>query len=170
MLKIARVVCGAVLAVVITGAANAAVVDLPLYSPGNVFSQTRTVSGGSPFDQFNLTIDQDLRLTAGVTAGSGISGLMMTLYNGATAVVSGVTAFARDLIFAPSEGPYSIVVDGAGTGDYSIFLAFTAADPNGDPVGSMPIPGAALLLGSGLAVLIGASRKTICAAATAKKA
>ena len=95
---------------------------------------------------------------------------MMTLYNGATAVVSGVTAFARDLIFAPSEGPYSIVVDGAGTGDYSIFLAFTAADPTGDPVGSMPIPGAALLLGSGLAVLIGASRKKIGTTATAKQA
>ena len=166
MLKIARVLCGAVLAVVLTGAANAAVVNLPLYSPGNVFSQTRTVSGGSPFDTFNLTIDQDVTLTAGVTAGSGISGLMMTLYNGATSVVSGVTAFAQSLIFSPSDGPYSIVVDGTGSGDYSIFLAFTGADPTGDPVGEMPIPGAALLLGSGLAVLIGAGRKKIGSNAT----
>jgi len=168
MLSIARVVCGAAFAAFFASSANAAVVaDFPLNNPGDAFSYHNVSTDTGTFtDEYSVTLGNDLTVGANV-AGTGVDNLMMSLYDfGHNLITGGVTSLSQVLTTALS--PYYVDVTGnrlTATSDYTLSVSASAA-----PVGQAPIPGAALLLGSGLAVLYGASRKKIGRTAGAAKA
>ncbi len=168
MLKIARVLCGAVIAAWAAGSAHAAVVDFPLNNPGDALSYNNVVTGAGPIsDEYSVTLGQNLLVSATLTntssgvcsgAACGINNLVMSLLNsGHNPILTGVTSFTQAMI--TSLSPYFIEVSGVRLGAGGSYgLSVNAA---ANPVGEMPIPGAALLLASGLAVLVGAGRKKI---------
>lgn len=179
MLNIVRVVCGTVFAVFAVSSANAAIVDFPLNNPGDSLSYNNVVSSSGSFsDEYSVTLGNNLTVSADVSDSSsslgcpgsscGVNNLMMSLYDVShSLIVAGVTSLSE--VLTTSLSPYYIQVSGqrqGGGGSYHLNVS-ASADP---AVGQTPIPGAALLLASGLVVLYGAGRKKHGAAAGTAKA
>lgn len=170
MLTIARVICGAAFTAFLAGTAHASVVDFPLNNPGDALSYTNVSSSSGTFtDEYSVTLGQDLAVSADVSdlsvpgpgcpgSSCGINNLMLSLYDSAhTLILGGVTSFSE--ILSLSLSPYFIDISGERHGNGGTYQLNVSA--SADPVGDAPIPGAALLMISGLAALYGASRKKI---------
>jgi hypothetical protein len=171
MLTIARVICGAAFATFVVGTANAAIVDFPLNNPGDALTYTNVSTSSGPFsDEYSVTLGQDLSVAANIAntsvspgpgcpgASCGFSSLSLSLYDSSHALLmSGLASFSE--LLSLSLSPYYIDVVGSRLGQGGTYTLNVSA--SADPVGNAPIPGAALLLISGLATLYGASRKKI---------
>jgi len=169
----ARVLCGVALAAFIGGSANAALIDFPLNNPGDGGSYSRMVPGSEEFtDHFSLTLGNTLGVFANVSDSTlsscigscGFSNLMLGLFanESSTTALAGGVGFLSLTAAILTAGTYDLRVIGTALADGGRYTVEVGADVAGDPpVGEMPIPGAAFLLGSGLLVLFGSSRKKI---------
>ena len=166
----ARVLCGVVFAAFIAGHANAALINFPLNNPGEGGSYSRMVPGSEEFtDHFSLTLGNTLGVFASVSdttlpscsGACGFDNLMLGLFanESSTTALAGGVGFLSLTAALLTAGTYDLRVIGTALADGARYTVEVGADVAGDPVGEMPIPGAAFLLGSGLLVLFGASRK-----------